>query len=163
VAVQSASLLTLSVATYLIRSPFASHQHQLLLESLLASGFLSRTPPALAVERLRYQERYRNPVPHPWRLCRFCRVEVEDEVHVLLNCDARSDLLALRALFWQDVSGIVGDMLQTHDSLALLVALLHDQRLTERMAKYIYVVLEIYGSAPIYIPAPYMYLPLADA
>jgi len=42
---------------------------------------------ALAVERLRYQERYRAPVPHAWRLCRFCRVEVEDEVHVLLKCD----------------------------------------------------------------------------
>jgi len=38
---------------------------------------------ALAVERLRYQERFRAPVPRAWRLCRFCHMEVEDEVHVL--------------------------------------------------------------------------------
>ena len=115
---------------------------------------------ALAVERLRYQERYRPPVPHAWRLCRFCRVDVEDEVHVLLKCDARSDLLALRAVFWQDVARMVGVLPQTPNSLALLVILLTDRRLTERVAKYIYVVLEIFGSAPIFIPAPYNYLPL---
>jgi exonuclease III len=118
---------------------------------------------ALAVERLRYQERYRAPVPHAWRLCRFCGLEVEDEVHVLLKCDARSDLLALRALFRQDVARVIGDLPWTQDLLAVLVVLLHDQRLTVCMAKYIYVVLEIFGSAPIFIPSPYAYLPLDDA
>jgi hypothetical protein len=61
---------------------------------------------------LRYQERYRAPVLRVWRLCRFCRVK-EDEVHVLLKCDARSesDLLALRAMFRQDaVTRVVGDV-----------------------------------------------------
>jgi hypothetical protein len=33
----------------------------------------------LAVERLKWQERYRAPVPRDWRLCRFCRRRVEDE------------------------------------------------------------------------------------
>ena len=86
----------------------------------------------LAVERLRYQERYRPVVPHPWRLCRFCRLEVEDEVHALLKCQVRSDLLALRAAFTQDVTSLIGEMLLPHDLLQRLMLLLHDKRLTVR-------------------------------
>ena len=74
---------------------------------------------SLAVERLRYQERYRPAVPHPWRLCRFCRLEVEDEVHALLKCQARSELLGLRAAFTQDVTSLIGEMPSRH---GLLVA-----------------------------------------
>jgi hypothetical protein len=39
-----------------------------------------------------------------WRLCRFYRVDVEDEVHVLLKCEVQSDLMALRATFRLDES-----------------------------------------------------------
>ena len=98
----------------------------------------------LAVERLRYQERYRPVVPHPWRLCCFCRLEVEDEVHALLKCRVRSDLLALRAAFTQDVTSLIGEMPLPHDLLQRLMLLLHDKRLTVRMAKYVYIVLEIF-------------------
>jgi hypothetical protein len=51
---------------------------------------------ALAVERLRWKERYRATVPREWRLCRFCRVCVEDEVHALLQCRGHDDLAPIR-------------------------------------------------------------------
>ncbi|KAK0443103.1 uncharacterized protein EV420DRAFT_1576985 [Desarmillaria tabescens] len=38
----------------------------------------------LAVEVLRWGERYRPKIPREWRLCRFCKIAVEDEVHALL-------------------------------------------------------------------------------
>ena len=41
--------------------------------------------------------------------------------------------------------------------------LLHDQRLTVRMAKYVYVVLEVFSSTQMFIPAPCTYMPLAAA
>jgi hypothetical protein len=66
---------------------------------------------ALAVKRLPYQDRYRAPVPRPWRLCRFYRVDVEDEVHVLLKCEVQSDIMALRATFRLDVNRLTGDAL----------------------------------------------------
>ncbi|KAF8222404.1 hypothetical protein L208DRAFT_1413500 [Tricholoma matsutake] len=114
----------------------------------------------LAVERLRFQERYRASVPHAWCLCRFCRLEVEDEVHALLKCNARSDLIALRTTFRQDINRMIGEVRWKPDLLEQLIDLLHDQRLTERLAKYIYVVLAVFSSVPMFIPAPYTYLPL---
>ncbi|GAW05831.1 hypothetical protein LENED_007714 [Lentinula edodes] len=40
---------------------------------------------ALSIERLRYEERYRSPIPREWRLCHFCRGAVEDECHALMH------------------------------------------------------------------------------
>ena len=117
----------------------------------------------LAVERLRFQERYRAPVPHAWRLCRFCRLEVEDEVHALLKCEGSMELLALRLTFRRDVIDIVGNVPWRIDLLEQLLDLLHDHRLTVRMAKYVYDVLETFTNVPMFIPAPHLYSPLTDA
>ncbi|KAJ7454295.1 hypothetical protein B0H11DRAFT_2325025 [Mycena galericulata] len=46
----------------------------------------------LSVERLRYPVRYRLAIPREERLCRFCRDGVEDEVHLLLECEGSSRL-----------------------------------------------------------------------
>jgi predicted ester cyclase len=96
---------------------------------------------ALAIEQLRYQERYR---AHAWCLCRFCqcRVDVEDEVHVPLKCEARS-------AFRQDVTKMVGDV--PWNSNDLLEQLIDLHRLTDRVAKYVYVVLELFSSVPMFI------------
>ncbi|KAJ3911995.1 hypothetical protein F5877DRAFT_54643 [Lentinula edodes] len=58
---------------------------------------------SLSVERLRYQERYRNPIPREWRRCRFCHLEPEDECHALLICNGNEALLSLRSRFIQQV------------------------------------------------------------
>ncbi|KAK0436101.1 hypothetical protein EV421DRAFT_2086799 [Armillaria borealis] len=39
----------------------------------------------VAVELLRWSERYCPYIPCVWRLCRFCRVAVEDEQHALYS------------------------------------------------------------------------------
>ncbi|KII93966.1 hypothetical protein PLICRDRAFT_70555, partial [Plicaturopsis crispa FD-325 SS-3] len=55
-----------------------------------------------AVERGRWDERYRKRIPREWRLCRFCHVGVEDECHALLICDGNGDLACLRKRFLED-------------------------------------------------------------
>ena len=124
----------------------------------LASIMLSSH--ALAVERLHHQERYRAPVPREWRLCRLCRMDVEDEVHVLLRCEGSSDLLVLRASFWHDVIAMVGNVHCEPDLFKWLVGLLNDQHLTQRLAKYTFLVLDLFAGVLLYIPPPYTYLPL---
>ena len=116
----------------------------------------------LAVERLRWRERYRAPVPREWRLCRFCRASVEDEVHALIDCegDISHPLVPLREAMRREVSAIVPDFVWHSDSLSLLLCLLHDRQLPVPVAKFIYDVLAVFSSVPMYVPAPFLYTPL---
>ena len=41
-----------------------------------------------------------------------------------------------------------------------LVGLLSDQCLTQCLAKYTFIVLDLFAGVPLYIPLPYTYLPL---
>ena len=116
----------------------------------------------LAVERLRWRERYRDPVPREWCLCRFCRANVEDEVHALLECegDISHPLGPLRDALRMEVDVLVPDFAWHSDSLTLLLRLLHDSQLPVPVAKYVYDVLAVFYSVPMYVPAPYLYSPL---
>lgn len=84
---------------------------------------------AFAVERLRCQwgERYRAPVPREWRLCRFCRASVEDEVHALMECrgDNWHDLVSVREAMRLDVTVtvVIPDFSWHWDSRTLLLHL----------------------------------------
>ncbi|KAH7872378.1 uncharacterized protein C8R40DRAFT_498197 [Lentinula edodes] len=57
--------------------------------------FLSRIFLRKVVSRthLRYEERYRSPIPRVWRLCRFCKGAVEDKCHALMVCEAQALLV----------------------------------------------------------------------
>ena len=80
-------------------------------------------------------------------------------MHVLLKCEARSYFSTLRATFQQDITNrIIGDGPWKFDLLEQLVDLLHDQRLTERTEKYIFVVLEVFSSVAMFIPLAHTYL-----
>jgi hypothetical protein len=116
----------------------------------------------LAIERLRWKERYRAPVPREWRLCRICRSQVEDEVHALLECrgDHLYQLEPLRDAMRMEVSAIAPDFLWHPDSHTQLLQLLHDRRLPIPIAKFIFQVLTLFYSVPMYIPAPYLYSPV---
>ncbi|KZV81053.1 hypothetical protein EXIGLDRAFT_658755, partial [Exidia glandulosa HHB12029] len=50
----------------------------------------------LAVERLRYATRRDGIVPRHDRLCRFCRTEVEDELHAMFICEGDPALVVAR-------------------------------------------------------------------
>ncbi len=58
----------------------------------------------LGIEVLRWKERYRPFVPRRWRLCRFCRVMVEDEPHALFECRANDGLSRRRRRFIEDIT-----------------------------------------------------------
>ena len=65
-------------------------------------------------------------------------------------------------LLW-DVVEIVGCAPWSADLLGQLLELLYDERLTQRVAKFIYDILEVYNSVPMFIPPPYSHLPLTVA
>ncbi|KAJ7218848.1 hypothetical protein C8J57DRAFT_957852, partial [Mycena rebaudengoi] len=41
---------------------------------------------SLAIERRRWKERGKKPVPKEWRLCRFCQVHIEEPAHAMFVC-----------------------------------------------------------------------------
>ena len=118
----------------------------------------------LAVERLRWKERYRGPVPREWHLCRFCLTQVEDEVHALMDCqgDRSHQLVLIREVMRREVHNILPDF-EWHldsESYTQLQYLLHDGRLSVPIAAFVYKVLTHFDSVPMYIPAPFLYTPL---
>ncbi|KAL1658142.1 hypothetical protein GGF50DRAFT_92814, partial [Schizophyllum commune] len=72
--------------------------HRKALTRLLLSDHI------LAVEVLRRPARYRRAVlAREDRLCRLCRLHVEDEVHALLDCRGRLDLICMRRTLFEDM------------------------------------------------------------
>ena len=59
-----------------------------------------------------------------------------------------------------EVTALVPDYFWHSDSHTLLLHLLHDGRLSNPVAKFLYNVLAIFYSVPMYVPAPYLYSPL---
>ncbi|KAJ7017080.1 hypothetical protein C8F04DRAFT_888546, partial [Mycena alexandri] len=57
---------------------------------------------ALAMERMRWSERYKSQVPRKWRLCRFCKIHLEDAIHALFVCK-HAPLVTIRAVFFQQL------------------------------------------------------------
>ncbi|PBK88664.1 hypothetical protein ARMGADRAFT_937020 [Armillaria gallica] len=123
--------------------------HRKVLTHLLVSSHV------LAVEVLWWTERYRPYIPCHWRLCRFCRVAVEDEPHVLLICATAPGLACLRWKFVADVCGmcpqlhLAWDRLGIDDRLACLLQLPAAEPL---FAQFVHHVFEIFRSVPVYIP-----------
>ncbi|KAL0568902.1 hypothetical protein V5O48_013072 [Marasmius crinis-equi] len=115
---------------------------------------------ALAVERLRWAERRRPHIPREWRLCRFCRTEVEDEAHALLECTASPSLVDLRAVFlaklFQDTPSLQQSF-PTADRLQFLRTFLHRHETLPLVAKFVFQVLELYDTVDIWVPAQYIY------
>ena len=114
----------------------------------------------LAIERLRWRERYRDPVPREWRLCRFCRASVEDEVHALLECCHAPRLLELREEMRREMAAVLPCFYWHPDLRIQLLRLLHDKRLPVPIAKFVFNVLSVFYSEPMYVPAPHLYAPL---
>ena len=66
----------------------------------------------------------------------------------------------LRDALRMEVDVLVPDFAWHSDSLTLLLRLLHDSQLPVPVAKYVYDVLAVFYSVPMYVPAPYLYSPL---
>ncbi|KAJ7032222.1 hypothetical protein C8F04DRAFT_1211219 [Mycena alexandri] len=92
----------------------------------------------LSVERLRYPGRYRAAAPRHLRLCRFCRVAVEDEAHALLVCIGDS--------------GFDGKW-NADEPYEFLKWMLSQRKITVRLAKFVADLLDVYNASPRYVPA----------
>ncbi|PBK60023.1 hypothetical protein ARMSODRAFT_966407 [Armillaria solidipes] len=110
----------------------------------------------LAVEVLRWRERYRKFVPRKWRLCRFCAVSVEDEVHALLFCTGHVDLVHRRDRFFADVTVISPTFHDLRTSACTRLeqspSLLKAPRLQYIVGKYVHDILGIFATVPVYVP-----------
>ncbi|KAK0460916.1 uncharacterized protein EV420DRAFT_1529147 [Desarmillaria tabescens] len=127
--------------------PIPSHRKS--LTRLLMSAH------TLAVEVLRWKERYRPFVLRHWRLCRFCKVAVEDEPHAMLGCCANNTLVHRRHRFRADIAAIIPDMGLLWSSPCTLQEqlwfLLRVSSIEGVVAKFIHDIFTIYSSEPVYV------------
>lgn len=117
---------------------------------------------ALAVQRLRYPERHRLPIPREWRLCRFCRLQVETEYHALLECELNDDLVVCRQKFLEDIYVKVPELRRLRlslDAKDFLLCLLRCVPILNRVGKFIFDVLAIFDTIDIFVPAGHLYAP----
>ncbi|KAI0753475.1 hypothetical protein C8Q80DRAFT_1249994 [Daedaleopsis nitida] len=126
-----------------LKVPSAAHREA--LTRLLTSEH------PFAIETLR---RTTPPVPRPRRICRFCRTKrwaVEDELHVLLECE-HERLSQRRESFYLSVAplfrGDLGRMRHRLSSQAFLDALLNKDTCLSGLAHYVYDLFEIFLSVP---------------
>ncbi|KAJ6487246.1 hypothetical protein C8R47DRAFT_979351 [Mycena vitilis] len=109
----------------------------------------------LSVERLRYPPRYRDAVPRHLRLCRFCRNGVEDEVHALFDCAGEAQLIDLRADFLRALAcsdGAVWELYTTIPNYEFMLKLVASRKAVQLFAKFIFLVLELFQTAPRFFP-----------
>ncbi|KAJ7162220.1 hypothetical protein C8R46DRAFT_904152 [Mycena filopes] len=144
---KSLTLITRRLRHYLVMVAVPAHRKA--MTSLLLGDH------NLSSERLRYPARYRDAVPREYRLCRFCRAGVEDEVHALFDCvhepglvQLRSDFLDSLALRDPVVWASYG-VLRNYDFMLRLVA---SRKAVELFAKYIFCILNVFQNTPRFCP-----------
>ncbi|KAK0452644.1 hypothetical protein EV421DRAFT_1702637, partial [Armillaria borealis] len=121
--------------------------HRIALTRLLTSNH------ALAVERGRWRriDGTNVTIPRPFRICRWCRNDVEDECHVLFICPDRtlSDMrVGFLAEIWKLYPALHG---RASGPKELLHMLLTYPDLLPRLGRYVYEVLKQVEEIPMYI------------
>ena len=124
----------------------------------------------LAVERLRYNERYRPHVPRQWRLCRLCvrkngidGADIEDECHALWECTSEERLTLRRDTFLDEAFGIWPSLRHIYTSSTPGVwtqTLLENTQLLCCFPKFVFDVFDIFQSVEMWVPPPYLYSPV---
>ncbi|KAF7356855.1 Reverse transcriptase domain-containing protein [Mycena venus] len=109
----------------------------------------------LSVERLCYRARYRDPVPRQFRLCRFCRSGVEDEVHALFDCTNEPRLVTLRTTFLDELASRDPAVRATYLAVPnydFLLKMVASKKAVQLFAKYIFLVLSLFQETPRFFP-----------
>ncbi|KZV91024.1 hypothetical protein EXIGLDRAFT_616178 [Exidia glandulosa HHB12029] len=128
-------------------------QHREALTRLLLSCH------TLAVERLRWVERYRDYVPYAERTCRLCKTEVETPEHVLLVCPADDDITSLRGTYLErmaEVHDALPEWMADGDATAYLRHLLSLDISIALTAEWIYDTMLLIDRQPMLVPAAYI-------
>ena len=137
---------TLALREYLML-PIATHR------KALTALLLAEHP--LAEARLRYAERRRPPIPREHRLCRFCKVAVEDSLHALFECGGSLALVNLRSRFWLQClrEGAAHEAGLRHVApLEALHQLLISRKLLKKLAWLAHETLKIYEDTEMLVP-----------
>jgi hypothetical protein len=108
----------------------------------------------LAVEVLRWHRTGADSIPRPWRLCRFCQEDVEDEYHAFLFCSGSPALLDARRSVLRSIFEVDADLRELHALVPeqFLLTVLHRVDTMEIVAKYLHRLHVIFTSSPIVIP-----------
>ncbi|KAJ7061886.1 hypothetical protein C8F01DRAFT_1231043 [Mycena amicta] len=111
----------------------------------------------LAVERRRWKERRKPEVPREWRLCRFCKSEVEDPAHAMFIC-SHPPLRHLREIFlsklYKDAPEIQSDLHSCSTPVEFFQRVLANREVTPLLAKHAYETTKIFDATPIYLVYP---------
>ncbi|KAJ6542412.1 hypothetical protein B0H10DRAFT_1726342, partial [Mycena sp. CBHHK59/15] len=104
---------------------------------------------ALASERMTWGERYHpESIPEKWRLCRFCKVCIEDPVHALLVCKTEA-LLPVRRNFFTRLFNALPELKGRYtDPGVFFRALISHRKTTALLGKFVYDILEIFYATP---------------
>ncbi|KAF7973841.1 hypothetical protein HWV62_14128, partial [Athelia sp. TMB] len=144
----SANHSPIAFRSYLL-NPIAAHR------KALTSILLAEHP--LAEAKLRYAERGQPAVPRRLRICRLCKVDVEDPIHALFICEGSEDLVKLRHTFWTQCrdKGDTRDKglsIATMPAMEALHALVTSVTLQRKLAWFVYEVLRIYQGTEMLTP-----------
>jgi hypothetical protein len=108
----------------------------------------------LAIERLRYEERYFKASPRARRLCRFGCARVETAEHALFFCDGSLDVMERRAAFVVRMRRLVPAVTQIsrENATQVLKKLIFDRDTVCKTAKFVHQIFMEFDSIPIWRP-----------
>ncbi|KAJ7478976.1 hypothetical protein FB451DRAFT_1395588 [Mycena latifolia] len=110
---------------------------------------------SLSIERLRYPGRYREAVPRIFRLCRFCRGAVEDEVYALFDCTSEPRLVEIRGRFLAKLykcDPVLRASYSQMPNYQFLLKLTASRKAVQIFAMYVFDTLGLFQEFPRYFP-----------
>jgi hypothetical protein len=132
-----------------VRNP----KHRIALTQAVLSGH------ALAMERMRWAERYKDQVPKKWRLCRFCKDHLEDIVHAFFVCK-HPPLQQIRSVFFQKFFATYPELQGLYDDPGLFLKdILVKDKTIGLLGKLAYDIFEVFYSEPMLEINPALYTP----
>jgi hypothetical protein len=124
--------------------------HREALTSIMVSTHL------LALERLRYVDHAKSPVPRDQRVCRFCTIVLESPEHALLECRSSPAVLELRTVFLEKLFSTVPkmqDKMAQLTSIEFLKAIIYERKTIVLVGKYVHDVLQVFYAVPLHRPS----------
>jgi hypothetical protein len=130
-----------------------NNKHRVALTHAVLSGH------ALAMERMRWSERYKPQVPYKWRLCRFCKDHLEDAIHAMFMCKHRP-LVEIRATFFGKLFSTHPELRGVHSDPGLFFKdLLVKEKIIGLLGKLAYDIFEAFYREPMLVINPAIYTP----
>jgi hypothetical protein len=130
-----------------------NNKHRVALTHAVLSGH------ALAMERMRWSERYKLQVPRKWRLCRFCKDHLEDAIHAMFMCK-HTPLVDIRTTFFEKLFTTHPELRGVYsDPGPFFKDLLVKEKIIGLLGKLAYEIFEVFYSEPMLVINPALYTP----